>query len=86
MPSYSDVQKAVRVEKFRIWFAWFCGGWVGLGVALATKNIHIVSVVTQVLFVGCGIAFTVAAVRMTNALNRRAERARREVLGDDYPG
>lgn len=86
MQSYSDVQKAVRVEKFRIWFAWLCGGWVGLGVALATQRIHIVSVVTQVLFVGLGILSTIAAVRMTNALNRRAERARREVLGDDYPG
>jgi hypothetical protein len=86
MPSYSDVQKAVRVEKFRIWFAWVCGGWVGLGVALATKDIHIVSVITQVLFIGLGILSTIAAVRMTNALNRRADRARREVLGDDYPG
>lgn len=38
MPSYSDVQRAVRVEKSRIWFAWVCGGWVGLGVALATKD------------------------------------------------
>jgi hypothetical protein len=86
MSSYSEVQKAVRVEKFRIWFAWVCGGWVGLGVALATQNIRVWSVVTQVLFVGLGVLSTVAAVRMTNALNRRAERARREVLGDDFPG
>lgn len=86
MPGYSDVQRAVRVEKFRIWFAWACGGWVGLGVALATKDVHIVSVVTQVLFVGLGVLSTVAAVRMTSALNRRAEAARREVLGEDFPG
>ncbi|MFF9158344.1 hypothetical protein ACF1AB_39660 [Streptomyces sp. NPDC014846] len=86
MPSYSEVQKAVRVEKFRIWFAWFCGGWVGLGVALATKDVHVVSVVTQILFVGLGVLSTIAAVRMTNALNRRAERERRAVLGEDYPG
>jgi hypothetical protein len=58
------------------------GGWVGLGVALATKDIHIVSVITQVLFVGLGILSTIAAVRMTNALNHKAEAARREVLGD----
>lgn len=86
MPSYSDVQKAVRVEKFRIWFAWACGGWVGLGIALAAQDVHIVSVITQVLFVGLGAMSTIAAVRMTNALNRRAERSRREVLGDDFPG
>jgi hypothetical protein len=82
MASYSDVQKAVRVEKFRIWFAWACGGWVGLGVALATQHVHIVNIVTQVLFVGLGALSTIAAVRMSNALNRKAEAARKEVLGD----
>jgi hypothetical protein len=86
VPSYSDVQKAVRVEKFRIWFAWLCGGYVGLMVAVATKDIHIVSVITQVLFVVLGIMSTTAAFRMTNALNRKAEAARREVLGDDFLG
>ncbi|MET8023736.1 hypothetical protein AB0D78_33590 [Streptomyces avermitilis] len=86
MAGYSDVQKAVRVEKFRIWFAWVCGGFVGFGVAKATKDVHIVSVITQLLFVGLGILATVAAVRMTNALNRKAEAARRDVLGDDFPG
>ncbi|MDW4910906.1 hypothetical protein RB628_37730 [Streptomyces sp. ADMS] len=82
MSDYRDVQTAVRVEKFRIWFAWLCGGFVMLGIALATQNIHIVSVITQVLFLVGGVAFTITAVRMTNALNRQAEAKRREVLGD----
>ncbi|MGC9544659.1 hypothetical protein [Streptomyces sp. UG1] len=33
-------------------------------------------------FVGGGIAFTITAVRMTNALNSKAEAKRREVLGE----
>lgn len=82
MASYSDVQKAVRVEKFRIWFAWVSGGIIMLVIANATKNVAIVSIITQVLLVVLGILFTVTAVRMTNALNRKAEAARREVLGD----
>lgn len=82
VPSYSDVQKAVRVEKFRIWFAWVSGGIIMLIIANATKNVAIVSVITQVLLVALGILATIAAVRMTNALNRKAEAARREVLGD----
>ncbi|SMF49693.1 hypothetical protein [Streptomyces sp. Amel2xC10] len=82
MSEYSDVQKAVNVEKFRIWFAWACGGFVGLAVAIATQDVHIVSVITQVLFVGLGVLFTIAAVRMTNALDRKADAARRKVLGD----
>ncbi|MFE0727077.1 hypothetical protein [Streptomyces antibioticus] len=82
MSEYSDVQKAVNVEKFRIWFAWACGGFVGLGVAIATQDVHIVSVITQVLFVGLGVLFTIAAVRMTNALDRKADAARKKVLGD----
>lgn len=86
MPSYRDVQGAIRVEKFRIWFAWVSGGAIMLIIANATRNIHIVSVITQVLLVILGILATVAAVRMTNALNRKAERARRDVLGGDYPG
>ncbi|MFH9072689.1 hypothetical protein [Streptomyces alboflavus] len=86
MASYSDVQKAVRVEKFRIWAAWFCGGWVGVGVMVTTKEMKPWGLVAQVVFIGLGVAATVTAVRMTNALNRRAERERRAVLGDDYPG
>ncbi|MFE7836875.1 hypothetical protein ACFU53_12720 [Streptomyces sp. NPDC057474] len=82
MSSYSDIQKAVRVEKFRIWFAWVCGGWVALGVMNATKDVAVWGVVAQVVFLTLGVLFTVAAVRMTNALNRKAEAARKEVLGD----
>ncbi len=82
MAEYRDVQSAVRVEKFRIWFAWATGGVIMLLIANATRDIRIVSVITQVLLVAGGIAFTITAVRMTNALNRQAEAARREVLGD----
>jgi energy-converting hydrogenase Eha subunit C len=82
--SYSDVQKAVRVEKARIWFAWLAGNVIMLIIANATKDVAVVSVVTQVLFVLVFVALTVALFRMTGALNRKAQAARREVLGDDY--
>lgn len=82
MPSYREVQSAVRVEKFRIWFAWLSGGLIMLMIALATRDIAVVGVVTEVLFFVLGIAFTVTAVRMTNALNRKAEARRREILDD----
>jgi len=80
--SYSDVQKSVRVEKFRIWFAWVSGGLIMLIIANGTKDIETLGVITEVLFFVGGILFTITAVRMTNALNRKAEAARREVLGD----
>jgi len=86
MSSYSDVQKAVRVEKFRIWFAWICGNVIMLMIANGTKNIAVVSVITQVLLAVVFLALTVALFRMTGALNRKAAAARRDVLGDDYPG
>ncbi len=86
MTEYSDVQRAVRVEKLRIWFAWLCGNIIMLMIALATQNVAVVSVVTQMLLVAVFIALTVALFRMTGALNRKAERARRGVLGEDYPG
>lgn len=86
MTDYGDVQKAVRVEKLRIWFGWLCGNVIMLMIALATQHVAVVSVVTQVLLVVVFVALTVALFRMTGALNRKAERARREVLGDDYPG
>jgi hypothetical protein len=57
-----------------------------MGIMVATKDIPVWGVVTLAVFGGLGVLATIAAVRMTNALNRRAERARREVLGDDYPG
>lgn len=83
MSSYSDVQKAVNAEKRRIWFAWVCGGAIWLIVTNATKNIAVVSVITQVLLLVLGILSTIAAVTMTNRLNRKADAARREVLGDE---
>lgn len=86
MPSYSDVQKAVRVEKFRVWFGWLAGNAIMALIANGTKNIAVVNVVMQVLLVVVFLALTVAAFRMTGALNRRADAARREVLGEDYPG
>ena len=86
MPSYSDVQKAVRTEKLRIWFGWLAGNVIMLLIARATRRVAVVSVLTQILLAVVFIALTVAVWRMTGALNRRADRARREVLGDDYPG
>lgn len=82
MSSYSDVQKAVRVEKFRIWFAWATGNFILLAIARATQDVHIISVITQVLLAAGFILLTFTAVRMSNALNRKAAAARREVLGD----
>jgi hypothetical protein len=84
MPSYSEVQRAVRVEKLRIWFGWLCGNILMTIIALATQQVAVVSVVTQVLLVVVFVGLTVALFRMTGALNRRAAAARREVLGDDY--
>ncbi|MEV8245020.1 hypothetical protein AB0R01_14760 [Streptomyces rochei] len=81
-PSYSDVHRAVRAEKVKIWLAWLCGGAIWLIITNATKNVAIVSVITQVLLVILGILSTIAAVRMTNALDRKADAARRDVLGD----
>lgn len=82
MPSYSDVQKAVNTEKRQVWFGWLAGNVIMLIVAGATRDVAVVSVVTQVLFVVVFVGLTVALFRMTGALNRRAERARREVLGE----
>jgi hypothetical protein len=82
MSDYRAVQTAVRVEKLRIWFAWACGNFILLAIALATQHTHIVSVITQVLLVAGFLALTVALFRMTGALNRKAAAARNEVLGD----
>ncbi|WP_406724958.1 hypothetical protein WJ438_10245 [Streptomyces sp. GD-15H] len=82
MAGHRKFQTAVRVEKLRVWCAWASGGFVMLAAALATQDIRIVGVVTQILLVGGGIAFTLTAVRMTDRLNRKAEAARRNVLGD----
>lgn len=82
MSEYRDIQTAVRVEKFRIWFAWVTGNVILLAIALATQYIHIVSVITQALLVLGFAALTFTAVRMSNALNRKAAAARKDVLGD----
>lgn len=86
MSNYSDIQRAVRVEKFRIWLAWACGNFIMLMIANGTKDVAVVSVITLVLLVVVFLALTVALFRMTGALNRKAAAARREVLGEDYPG
>lgn len=80
------MQRAVRVEKLRIWFAWLCGNAIMLMIAVATQKAAVVSVVTQVLLLVVFVALTVALFRMTGALNRKAADARRRVLGEDYPG
>ncbi|GGY03634.1 hypothetical protein [Streptomyces hiroshimensis] len=82
MSGYSDVQKAVRAEKRQIWCAWVSGGIVMAVIANATRDIAVVSAITEALFLGLGILATLAAVRMTSALNRKDEAARREVLDD----
>ncbi|WP_199572716.1 hypothetical protein [Streptomyces murinus] len=87
MPSYSDVQKAVTVERRRVWGAWMAGGLILLFAARAVWVFSatgglIATVVALLLFV----ALTVTAYRMHAALGRRADRERRQVLGDDYPG
>lgn len=51
-------------------------------IAVATQDIRIVSVITQVILAAGFLALTVALFRMTGALNRKAAAARREVLGD----
>ncbi|MFJ8358147.1 hypothetical protein [Streptomyces sp. NPDC093984] len=86
MASYGDVRKAVRVEKFRLWFGWLAGNVVMAIFANTTKHMPIVSVLTQILLVVVFLALTVAVFRTTSALNRRGDAARREVLGDDHPG
>ncbi|NYV72972.1 hypothetical protein [Streptomyces sp. UH6] len=82
-PSYSDIQKAVRVEKFRVWAAWFAGGFVMLGITNASSDIAYLGDIMLILFTVGLVAFTFVAFKMTNALNRKAEAARREALGDD---
>jgi hypothetical protein len=79
---YRDVQTAVRVEKLRIWFAWICGNVIMVIIAMATRTVPILSVITQVLLVVGFLALTVALFRMTGALNRKAAAARKDVLGD----
>lgn len=86
MPSYSDMQKAVNTEKRRIWFAWLAGNLLMLFIASAVNTLAGAPTVAGVLFVVVFVLLTVTAYRMHSALSRRADTARREVLGDDYPG
>lgn len=85
MPSYSDVQKAVNVERRRVWSAWLAGNLLMLFIARAV-SLLVGGPVAVVLFAVVFVLLTVTAYRMHAALGRRADRERREVLGDDYPG
>ncbi|WP_432019012.1 hypothetical protein [Streptomyces sp. 1222.5] len=76
----------MRVEKFRIWFAWLTGNFIMAMIVTATKNLDVVNVLVELLAVAVFIALTIALFRMAGALNRKAAAARRQVLGDDYPG
>jgi hypothetical protein len=86
--SYSDIQKAANTEKRRIWYAWLAGNLIALFIARAASisGVEVVDVVATIFFVAAFLALTVTAYRMHQALNRRADRERREVLGEDYPG
>lgn len=82
MATCNEVQSAVRTEKVKLWFAWIAGNVIMFLIARATRDIAVVSVITQVLVAVVFLALTVALFRMTGALNRKADRARREVLGE----
>lgn len=86
MADYSDVQKAVNVEKRRVWFAWLAGTVLMLLVAQTVNVFTGAQTVAVVLFLVVFVLLTVTAYRMHTALNRRADRERRQVLGEDYPG
>ncbi|MFR9794243.1 hypothetical protein ACL07V_37410 [Streptomyces sp. MB22_4] len=86
MPSYSDVQKAVNVERRRVWFAWLAGDLLALFVASAINVFTGIPLLAVGVFVVVFVLLTVTAYRMHTALGRRADRERRAVLGDDYPG
>ncbi|MFI5664606.1 hypothetical protein [Streptomyces sp. NPDC051684] len=83
MASYREIQSAVRAEKVKLWLGWAAGIGIAAIIASATRNIAVVSVITQVLLVVVFLLLTFTVFRMTTALNRKADRARAEVLGDD---
>ncbi|MFF5404600.1 hypothetical protein ACFY8K_16835 [Streptomyces misionensis] len=85
MTSYSDVQKAVSVERRRVWAAWFAGNLLALFVASAINVFAGIPLLAVAVFVVVFALLTVAAYRMHTALGRRADRERRQVLGEDYP-
>lgn len=84
--SYSDIQKAVNVEKRRTWYAWFAASVITLFAASAINAFTGLLLVAEIVFIVVFLLLTVTAYRMHSALNRRADRERRTVLGDDYPG
>lgn len=86
MPDYSDVQKAVNVEKRRVWLAWLAGSLLMLFIASTINTLAGTPTLAEILFGIVFVLLTVTAYRMHAALNRRADRERRAVLGDDYPG
>ncbi|MFF9706768.1 hypothetical protein ACF1FE_37420 [Streptomyces griseofuscus] len=86
MPSYSDVQKAVNVERRRVWFAWLAGNLLALFVTSAINVFTGLPLLAIGMFAVVFTMLTVTAYRMHSALGRRADRERHAVLGDDYPG
>ncbi|MDR3079627.1 MAG: hypothetical protein LBV60_01635 [Streptomyces sp.] len=83
MSSYRELQSAVRAEKVKLWLGWLAGIGIAAILASATRNVAVVSVITQVLLVAVFVALTFTVFRMTSALNRKVDAARAEVLGDD---
>ncbi|GAA3855185.1 hypothetical protein ACFYYI_09985 [Streptomyces sp. NPDC002387] len=86
MSDYSDVQRAVRGGKHRIWIPWLCASVIPPIAGRAVDGLGVVGMVIQEVVILAWIALMMVLIRMTGALNRKAAAARREVLGDDYPG
>ncbi|MGW2550688.1 hypothetical protein [Streptomyces sp. NPDC001635] len=86
MSDYGDVQRAVRVGKLRIWILWLCASVIPPIVGRAVEGLGVVGLTIQQVVILAWIALSVVLLRTTGALNRKAAAARREVLGDDYPG
>lgn len=84
LSDHSDVQRAVRVGKLRIWIPWLCASVIPPIVGRAVDGLGVVGLAIQQVVIVAWIALTVVLIRMTGALNRKAAAARREVLGNDY--
>jgi hypothetical protein len=80
---YRDVQTAVRVEKLRIWLGWLAGTIIILIIGRAIELLGAPAAITEIIGLIAFLLLSVTAVRMINALNRRAATKRREILGDD---
>lgn len=83
MSDYRDVQTAVRVEKLRIWLGWLAGTIIILIIGRAIELLGAPAAITEIIGLIAFLLLSVTAVRMINALNRRAATKRREILGDD---